>query len=56
MISFYVGQKPYIMIADLDILKHILVKDFNSFIDRPVSTMSKNNCMHSARIALRAYL
>ena len=38
-ISYYIGQKPYIMITDVDMLKQILVKDFNNFMDRPVSTL-----------------
>ena len=39
MISFYIGQKPYITITDMDMLKQILVKDFNNFMDRTVSTI-----------------
>ena len=33
------GQKPEILIADLDMLKEILVKDFTKFMDRPVSSV-----------------
>ena len=34
---FYVGQTPQILVADVDMLKQILVKDFNNFMDYPVS-------------------
>ena len=34
---FYVGQAPNVLIADLDILKQIMVKDFDSFTDHAVS-------------------
>ena len=37
--GFYLGQQPEILITDLDILKEILVKDFNKFMDRPVSLL-----------------
>jgi hypothetical protein len=33
---YYVGQQAYVMISDLDILKQILVKDFDNFIDHTV--------------------
>ena len=35
--GFYIGQRPHVLITDLEILKDILVKDFNNFMDRPVS-------------------
>ena len=34
---FYVGRTPQILVADVDMLKQILVKDFNNFMDYPVS-------------------
>ena len=34
---YYIGQQAYIQITDLDILKQILVKDFDNFIDHAVS-------------------
>ena len=35
--SYYTGQQPYIIIADLDMFKQILVKDFDNFSDHAVS-------------------
>ena len=35
--SFYVGQKPHIMVTDLDMLKQIMVKDFQNFMDHEVN-------------------
>jgi len=37
MLRFYVGQYPGVMVADLEIVKHMMVKEFNSFMDREVS-------------------
>ena len=37
---FYIGQRPHILIADLDILKQIMVKDFDNFTDHAVSQQS----------------
>ena len=31
---FYVGPKPKIVITDADLLKEIMVKEFDSFSDR----------------------
>ena len=39
---FYIGKKPQIMISDLDILKEIMVKQFDNFSDHSVS------CLHLA--------
>lgn len=37
--SFYVGQKPHIMVTDLDMLKQIMVKDFQNFMDHEVNNI-----------------
>jgi hypothetical protein len=36
-LRYYIGQQANIMIADLDILKQILVKEFDNFGDHAVS-------------------
>ena len=32
---FYLGQKPIVVISDLDMLKEVTVKQFDNFHDRP---------------------
>ncbi len=34
---FFMGTVPYLLVSDVDMLKHILVKDFECFTDKPVS-------------------
>ena len=34
---YYIGQQAYILITDLDMLKQIMVKDFDNFSDHAVS-------------------
>ena len=34
---YYIGQQGYIIVSDLDMLKQILVKDFDNFSDHSVS-------------------
>lgn len=41
LIRFYIGQEAHILITDLEILKQIMVKDFNNFMDREVSSLVK---------------
>lgn len=33
--GFYVGEKPNLVIADLDLVKQVLIKDFHNFSNRP---------------------
>ena len=34
---FYLGKAPCMMVADLDMIKQITVKEFDSFVNRVVS-------------------
>ena len=34
---YYVGIRPMVVVRDLDMLKEIMVKQFETFIDREVS-------------------
>ena len=34
--SFYYGVRPIVVVSDLEMVKQILVKDFDSFVDREV--------------------
>lgn len=34
---YYNGHMPMLCVTDVDILKQILVKEFDAFMDRPVS-------------------
>jgi len=36
---YYRGQRPYMMLADLEMVKQVTVKEFNSFMDREVSNL-----------------
>ena len=33
---YYVGSQPYMLVSDLDMLKQIMIKDFDNFTDRLV--------------------
>ncbi|XP_064405639.1 cytochrome P450 3A24-like isoform X2 [Halichondria panicea] len=35
VVGYYLGFMPFVTVTDVEILKHILVKDFDSFQDRP---------------------
>ena len=35
--GFYLGKQPRIIITDVEIVKGVMVKDFNNFMDHPVS-------------------
>lgn len=32
--GFYLGDQPFVVTKDLDLLKHVLIKDFNNFVAR----------------------
>ena len=38
MYRYYIGPRAFILINDLDMLKQIMVKDFDSFSDHTVSS------------------
>src|SRR5580693_4834916 len=33
--GYYSGQRPHVVVADLELIKAIQIKDFNKFSDRP---------------------
>ena len=41
MYRYYVGQQAYVLITDLDILKQIMVKDFDNFSDHAVRSTTQ---------------
>lgn len=41
--GFYVFHKPFLLVRDLELVKHILVKDFNTFANKHASADSKND-------------
>lgn len=41
--GFYIFDKPFLLVRDPELIKHILVKDFNIFADKFASTDSKND-------------
>ena len=38
---YYIGQQAYVLITDLEILKQIMVKDFDNFSDHAVSWVNQ---------------
>ncbi len=36
-VSYYIGRRPIVIIADPDMLRHVMVKEFNKFPNRMVS-------------------
>ncbi len=43
---FFLGFMPFLAVTDIDMLKPILVKDFDSFANRPVSHDVIHSFMH----------
>ena len=37
---YYFGRRPIIVISDVEMLKHVMVKELDSFVDRPVRSSS----------------
>lgn len=45
--SAFMGRQPFIIVADLPIIRQILVKQFNKFVDRLVSFNTQHSiCVH----------
>lgn len=41
--GFYIFYKPFFLVRDIELVKHILVKDFNTFANKHTSADSKND-------------
>ena len=39
-VRFYIGKRIRILVADEDVMKQILTKEFESFMNRPVSSVT----------------
>lgn len=39
--SYYLGRKPVVVVADPDMLRQVMVRDFSSFPNRMVMTLTK---------------
>lgn len=50
--GFYIFDKPFFLARDPELVKHILVKDFNMFADRHVSADEKNDRLGYANVFL----
>lgn len=48
--GFYIFDKPYFLARDPELIKHILVKDFNVFADRHASTDEKHDRLGYANV------
>ena len=40
VVRFYIGKRMRVLVADEDVMKQILTKDFESFPDRPVGLVT----------------
>lgn len=49
-VGFYVFDKPYLLVRDPELVKHVLVKDFNMFYDRFASTDEKDDRLGYANL------
>ncbi|CAL7951576.1 unnamed protein product [Xylocopa violacea] len=49
-VGFYVFDKPYLLVRDPELVKHVLVKDFNVFYDRFASTDAENDRLGYANL------
>lgn len=50
--GFYLLQSPRLIIMDLDLIKNILIKDFNSFVDRGVYNNAEDDPLSAHLFAI----
>ncbi|XP_068979721.1 cytochrome P450 6k1-like [Bombus flavifrons] len=49
-LGFYIFDKPYLLVRDPELVKHVLVKDFNYFADRYATADKKNDRLGYANV------
>ena len=52
LLGFYVFDKPHLLIRDPELVKHVLVKDFDYFSDRYATADEKNDRFGYANVVL----
>ncbi|XP_032678352.1 uncharacterized protein LOC116847451 [Odontomachus brunneus] len=52
-IGFYVFDKPCLLILDQELIKHVLVKDFNKFCDHHSTSSSQDRIGHSSVLFIK---
>lgn len=45
--GYFVGQKPYVVVSDLDIVQKILISEFHKFVNRPAMGIEIRPVIHS---------
>lgn len=45
--GYFIGQKPYIVISDLDLVQQVLISDFHKFVNRPGMSIEIRPVIHS---------
>lgn len=43
IVGYYEGSVPVILCSDIDMIKHVLIKDFNYFVNRRVGSLNYEN-------------
>ena len=41
VLGYFYGLEPVLLVADNDLMKQVMFKDFHKFTDRPVSALSQ---------------
>jgi cytochrome P450 family 6 len=52
MCGFYLLQSPRLIVMDLELIKNILIKDFNNFVDRGVYNNAEDDPLSAHLFAL----